>query len=569
MLRFGRGMSTLGAAIAGIVGSLASVPALVAQHGWIAETTHFRVVVRNASGLDEAVAAMAAADLESILSALQLAGLGPPRRADGPLDILVVPHRLELHALLGDPPTSLTRGITIRGLDRDYIVVPWHEFPGPRVILAHEYLHQLDGPGWPPWFSEGRAVYVARRTEPRPTADPLAGLVAMLDRSEWVPWSELISAERDGPATRAELFQAQSWLLVHWLASRVPSVARLSPQYADMVLADLGIESLDATLRQHLAQVRELPSNWLVPLAATESWPEARAAAEWEVPLFEAEAQTALQMLDESEETLSGLADRFPRQARVQAANATLHLIRGRQDLAEKRFGAALRLGDLRARTAYRYAILLMRPGTVPLKRAEDALRYALRAREQLPQVPAHHLAVVHARMLGEDWCGAFSDLRSLLAFPGWDRRADREALEIRRRIAQSVRAVPAPTVAAPDPSVEVSAAGPPDLPAWKEPPEDLQRTAVRNRWPPYGTWLVHGRIAWVNCVDGDKTVVLHSPYQRLVLRENPDRPARLINRPFRARTLPCDSRGWFVSIAYRKLSDPGEVRGEIVGIRF
>ena len=501
--------------------------------------------------------------------AFKQAGLGIPRREDGRLDVLIVPHRAELHALVGDPPDSRTRGITIRGLDRDYVSVPWHEPPGPRVILAHEYAHQLDDPGWLPWFSEGRAVYVARRTEPRTDSDPLAGLVAMLDRSAWLPWSDLLSAERGSSVMKAELFQAQSWLLVHWLASTLSNPAQLSPDEAQAVHSELGDEGLDAMLRLHLAGIRNLRPGWLVPLKEPAILGEARPAEEWEIPLFEAEARLALRMLDESEATLSYLVSKYPGQARVRAAAATLQLVRGRQDRAEEGFASALRLGDPRARTAYRYAVLRMRPGPAPHERAEEALRFALRAKDQMPRMPAHSLAVVHARMLAEDWNGAFSDLRELLRFPGWATRAGREALEIQRRIVQAVRATPQPPVVASVPPTPVSVPDPPQPAPWEDSVEPVRRAGARTRWPPYGTWLVHGRISWVECDELGKRVIVQSPYQRLVLRENPDRPPRLINRPFRGPTLPCHRRGWWVAIAYRKLDAPGEVRGEIVGIRF
>lgn len=63
--------------------------------------------------------------------------------------------------------------------------------------------------------------------------------------------------------------------------------------------------------------------------------------------------------------------------------------------------------------------------------------------------------------------------------------------------------------------------------------------------------------------------MIVHSPYRRLVLRESPERPPRLINRPFRDKSLPCDSRGWVVAVAYRKSRGPGEIHGELVGMRF
>ena len=569
MPRLVRATSTPCRAVARVLSLLALLPLLPAQDGWVAESPHFRVLVQPSPDMDARAAAISATDLEATRLAFKQAGLGLPRREDGRLEVLVVPQRLDLHALIGDPPGSRTRGITIRGLDRDYVAIPWHEPPGPRVILAHEYAHQLDDAGWPPWFSEGRAVYLARRTEPRTDADPLAGLVAMLGRSAWIPWNDLISADRDSPVTDAELFQAQSWLLVHWLASNRPDLTQLSPNDAEAMRSEIGPAGLDATLRLHLAGIRDLRTDWLVPLETPPSFTEARPAESWEIPLFEAEARLALRMLDESESSLSSLAGTFPAQARVRAAVAALDLVRGRQDRAEQGFGSALRLGDARARTAYRYAVLLMRPGSAPHDRAEEALRHALRARGQMPGMPAHHLAVVHARMLAEDWNGAFSDLRELLRFPDWAARAAREAREIQRRIVQAVGTAPRPLVATSIPPTSVPVPDAPPLEPWEEADDGGRRAAKRSRWPPYGTWLVHGRISWVECDELGKRVIVVSPYQRLVLRENPDRPPRLINRPFRGHTLPCHKRGWQVAIAYRKLDDPGEVRGEIVGIRF
>lgn len=552
-----------------IAGLLGLIPSLPAQHGWVAESRHFRVLVQPAAGMDASVATAAADDLESFRIAFQRAGLGTPRRDDGPLEVLIVPHRLDLHALLGEPLHSRTRGITIRGLDRNSVIVPWHDPPGPRMILAHEYSHQLDGRGWPPWFSEGRAVYLARRTEPRTAIGPTAGLVAMLHRLRWIPWTDLFSTERATLAEGEEVFQAQSWLIVHWMASQIPELRHLSPEYAVRALAESGEEGLDTILRQHLAALRPADQGWLAPLGTQVVGSEVRTAEPWEVPLFEAEARMSIRMLDEAEAALKDLESRNPAQPRVLAASATMHLIRGRQDLAEQQFEAALRFGDRRGRTAFRYALLLMRPGRSPEDRADKALRHALRAREQLPRDPAHHLAVAHARMLTRNWNQAFAELRLLLPFEDWAGRAEKEAAEVRRRITQAVRTTPRPKVTAEAPAVwaPVSVPNPPE--PWREPEPVVSRTSKRYRWPPHGTWLVHGRVSWVECDERGKRVIVHSPYRRLVLSENPDRPPRLINRPFRGNSLPCHARGWWVAIAYRKFKDAGEVNGEIVGIRF
>ncbi len=548
---------------------LVFLPSLAAQHGWVAETPNFRVLVQQSPGLDAATAAIAAEDLEMIRHRFQSDGLGAPRRADGPVEVLVVANTLELHALLRDPPSSRTRGITIRGTDRDLAIVPWHDGPGPRVILAHEYAHQLDDNGWPLWFREGRAVYLARRVLPRADGDPVKGLVQMLETSAWTKWSLLLAAQREDPAIEEEHFQAQAWLLVHWLSSRAPSLARLLPDHAAQALVEFGEEGLTETLRAHLEALPSLPLDAPATGPANHASPEVRVAAEWEIPLFEAEAHRALRLLDSAEARLSDLVARFPAVARVQAGYGTLCLMRGRQDVAERHYGLALELGDTRARTAYRYAVLLMRPGTAPGARARQALRFALVARDAMPREPAHQLAVVHGRMLGEDWKGAFDDLGQLARFPGWAKRAGREALEIERRRAESLPHVRAPALVARAPAATVPIPEPPRLPAWKETQPARSRTPIRRRWPPSGTWLTFGRVAWVDCSGGAKKLVLHSPYKRYVFRENASQPPNLINRPFREKELPCGLRGWKAAVAYRKVTDDRDIDGEIVAVRF
>ncbi len=545
------------------------LPALEAGSGWVAETANFRVLAADAEGLGALAVAEAAADLEAIRTGFHLAGLGYPLRADGRLEVLLVPSRADLHALLREPPASRTRGITVRGPDRNYIVVPWLDWLEPRTTLAHEYAHQLNPSGWPPWLNEGRAIYLARRTEPRLAQDTITGLIAMLDRAPWDGWSELVDAEANGPVTRAELFQAKSWLLVHWLASWLKSPALLSPERVARVLAGTAEGDLGRALQEHLVRLRKQPVEWLVPLAAAETVAQPRMAAAWEIALLEAEVWLALQRTDLAEPALEDLLERFPEEARVRAAYATVQLVRGRLDRAAEQFGLAVHLGDTRARTAYRHALLLMRPGALQPDRGQTALGHALMARDRMPQVPEHHLAVVHARMLLEQWGTAFRDLQPLLRFQGWSDRASREAAEIRRRMTQSLRAVPAPFIESRVPALPATLLPRPILAAPSALPAKPARARGRRIWPPYGTWLVHGRIAAVRCSDRHQTVILHSPYQRIVLRVNPDQPPDLINRPFKSATLPCKSRGWVAAIAYRRIRGEGEVRGQIVGIRF
>ena len=558
-----------GPALRRLAWSLAFLPSLAAQHGWVAETPNFRVLVQQSPGLDTTAAEIAARDLEMIRHHFQSDGLGVPPRADGPVELLVVANRLELHSLLRDPPSSRTRGITIRGTDRDLAIVPWHDAPGPRVTLAHEYAHQLDDNAWPLWFREGRAVYLARRLPPRSESDPLTGLIRLLERSAWTGWPALLAAQRGDPVIEEEHYQAQAWLLVHWLASRQERLDKLLPRHAAEALAERGEAGLTETLRAHLETLPGLPPDFAIASPPNRLTLEVRGAAEWEIPLFEGEAHRELRLLDSAEARLSGLVARFPEVARVQAGYATLALIRGHQDLAERHYRLALELGDTRARTAYRYAVLLMRPGAKPGARAAQALRFALLARDSMPMEPTHQLAVVHGRMLNEDWQGAFEELGTLARFPGWDKRASREALEIERRRGESLQHLRAPVLVAEAPKAKVPVPVPPGLPPWDERPPSRSRASGERRWPPHGTWIAYGRFAWVDCSGDEKRVVLHSPFRRYVFRENPSKPPDLINRPFRAKRLPCGLRGWKAAVAYRKARNGGDVDGEVVAVRF
>ncbi len=550
----------LAVALLGFAATSAAVP------GWIAETPRFRVLAAESPGLGAAAAQAGAEALEASRAAFLGAGLGEAPASDSPLEVLLVPARLHLQALLRERRPSGARGVTVRGLDRNLVVVAWHARPGPKITLAHEYAHQLEDPGWPLWLREGRAVYLAHRVPSDEDGDPLSGLFALLDRPEWMPWPDLLGTEADGPGADGDIFQAQAWLLVHWLAQR-DGIGNVR-QAAAAQLAALGAAGLDGQLRRHLSDLRQAPR--APPFARELSIiPSLRPAEPWEIPLFQAEVLGQLRFLDEAEARLEELRSAFPTADRVEAAYAGVQLLRGRQDAAERHFGRALRLGDARARTAYRYALLLMRPGFDAEARAAHAERNALHATDRMPQEPTHHLALAQARMLRGDWNGAFDALRRLAEFPGWGHRTEREAREVRRRRSQALASEPPPRIRTAVRSAANLPAAVLPPPPWKPPEPASAAPRPVWVWPPYGTWLVHGRIAWVDCSDGTRKVVVHSSYQRLVLREDPRLAPQLINRPFRERRIPCSSRGWQVGVAYRKSPRDDGTAGVLVGVRF
>ena len=394
----------------------------------------------------------------------------------------------------------------------------------------------------------------------------------MMDRSTWLDWDAMLRARSDSAITSNNLFQAQSWLLVQWLAAQGTPVARLTPGHGSAALAELGPERLSTVLREHLATLRQGGLEELAGLPPTLVEAKTRAAADWELPLLQAEIRRELRFFDTAEQQLRSIAERFPEAARAQAGHASMALMRGNLDAAERYFRAAIELGDRRSRTSYRYALLMMRPGGEGRIRAEAALSAAMRARQADPSEPVHQLAVAHAHMLLEDWNGAFAELRKLARFRGWSARAGKEAAEVVRRRVQSIRTAQVPLFTAERGSIPMLLTGMAAGDGKPDPfkPRDMTTNPpLPHTWAPHGAWIAHGRIAWVDCSTNAKTVILHSPYKRYVLRENPNRPPLLINRPFRAKAIPCNTRGYVVRIAYRKLSERDGPHGEIVGIHF
>ncbi len=426
--------------------SLAPIPAIAVEPGWVVETPHFRVLAREGPGLSAKEVASAAEDLEAIRSLCLRMGLGSPTRSDGPLDVLVVGTQLELHSLLRESPASKTRGITIRGLDRNYVVVPRHSSPGLRMTLAHEYAHQVEDPDWPRWLREGRAIYLARLMPTEPGEDVMESLLAELDRSSWVPWSDFLKDTSEQSTLNGELFQSQAWILVHWLVSTQASLARLGPELAFEAFINHGQEGLTDLVKAHIARLRTTGVVQGPALPRTREPVTIGKAEEWELSLIEAEVLRELRFLEQADGSLLQLVERHPKEARVQAAYASLMLVSNRHDEAERHFGIALECGDNRARTAFRYALLMMRPGPDAGTRSALALRFALYARDRMPDEPAHHLALAQARMLNTDWDGAYGELRRLAAFAGWGAVADREAREVERRRNQALRSVPSPS---------------------------------------------------------------------------------------------------------------------------
>ncbi len=547
-----------------VLAALCAAAPLAAEVGSVAETANFRIVAGPDVQLERDALAAAAVRLENVRRRLAAVGLPPRRQADEPLDILLTPTIASMQALTGGFSGPRTRGLTVHGIDRNLVLLAWHAPEDPLVALAHEYAHQLDDSAWPLWFVEGRAEFLARYP-----SRAARGHLTRLERSERLGLHALLAAETGGASVSTGAFYAQAWLVFSWLTEKRGDIAGIRPAHLYDAVDELGTDAVETELKQYAERLGE-ESQGEQPVA--EHWEfdvNVRGLEPWERPLLEAEIAIALWRRQRAEALLAALLRERPDVARIHAVDGLAAVAAKDYDRAEASLARAIELGDRRAATAYRYALMLMRPEGDAGQRAADALEHSRRARDRVPDEPRYQLTVAHARMLAGDWDGAFAEIGRLAAFPGWVERAALEADEVRRRRNRLLAAQAPPPLApqaVPAESYWPHAPVPAPLPA--APPEPPKPARVSS-WPPPGTTLVYGRIGWVDCSGGERKIVLNTPRLRLVLRENPQNPPRLIFPPVKWDALPCGTYGWTVNVAYKPLRGAGEIKGEVAAIRF
>jgi hypothetical protein len=111
------------------------------------------------------------------------------------------------------------------GSDHDFIVM--RNAAGVDEVAVHEYTHLLVGQSGqtiPIWLNEGLAELYSN-LDPLAgqivVGKPLRGRVHALGSEKWIPIRTLMAADRDSPfyqeKSRAGMFYAESWILVHML----------------------------------------------------------------------------------------------------------------------------------------------------------------------------------------------------------------------------------------------------------------------------------------------------------------------------------------------------------------
>jgi hypothetical protein len=563
------------------------------------------------------VAAAAGRHLEDVR--LRFSDLGLPLRGEekGPAVVLVFAGRASL-----DPYSSpdsrdpaMTRGLSLAGVERNWISVAWDAPGSAQAALAHEYAHLIrPDVSAALWFREGMAEYLAGLASGEEAAPPgrLHHLLALREEP-WIAWEEFLGADRMSAAFSRRNFYSQAWLAVHWLAARGASAGELRPGGLESLVRAHGSEWMDSQLREHAEllwagnlRVEQARAERLRTAGRREGPPEqapseaagpaesipGRLTDAWEVPFWKAEFHRELQQWERAKSALELLERQYPKIPGPSESLGAIAIAQGSYDLAEEKLHDALRKGSRRPLTHYQFSLMLLRPldgadASAPQPpevqgRALQAVSHARVAREANPHQPLYWLAEAQALAAAGIWNAAAERLSELGGFPGWRERSDQEFEELLRRRQQTLRGIPRPDGLAAafssgatrysdatGEAVRLSAAmgGNPPLPRVLRPPPPP--TPDPEPWPPPGTVLLYGYINGVECRDGVKIVTVKTPRFTIELRENAASLAKLYHPPKKWAELPCGLSGYEVNVVYRPLPPGGEVRGELVAVVF
>lgn len=534
-----------------------------------ARTPHFRVYTE----LDSLIAREAAAHLEQARQIYSQLGFGVSRLGSNPLPVILFrdietmrPFQTGVQPHPGD-----SRGFFVRGADRNFIALAWDAPGSPLVALAHEYAHQLNDPEeLPLWFREGLAEYLSEleidEAGVRIGATP-PHLAQTLDRETWLGIPQLFDATRGSLAFQHPAFYAESWLLVHYLASsRWWPLANVKKEYLEE-LRNRDPKDFESVLRRYRTNIP--PSEVVPPLNYRPPDVGVRELHPGEMMGMLADMQRETGRTTEAFLVLRALSDNFPELVALGESLGALYMDMGNYDSAEEQLAGAVAKGSREPRTHYRYALMLLRPVEDPTgDRARLAARHARIAQDLDVTEGRYVLTEAQARMAAEEWDESAGLLRRLMRIDGWGETAVNEFRELERRRFQAASKLPPPKFAwsnfeLPDSVRWAMDAG--EIP--EPPPPPPKQNWVR--WPPPGSVLVYGWITKVECDAGEKVIHFRGPSSRMRLRERPGEPPLVFSAPKGAKTLPCGMKSKEVNLAYRPLQGENEFQGEVVGVVF
>lgn len=279
--------------------------------------------------------------------------------------------------------------------DRDFIVVG--DADDERALTAsHEFTHlvmQHAGFKLPPWLNEGIADLFSTLHavgEETVFGSPLPGRLWSTYRGAWYPLADILAADQNSPyyndADKADGFYAESWALVHMLAT----TREYMPKFWDVVRAiDQGMPSaqaLEAAYGMPLAKIEDLLKYYVhgdrfnelrvrIPLERVDNLPSAPAELA-DVHELQAEVLMGLKgRRDEARARLEELRSQDPAKPSPWANLGFLDWRDGKREEAEADFDKAFDLGGRSPRMLMELAMLAQ---SERKERACEALRALL-----------------------------------------------------------------------------------------------------------------------------------------------------------------------------------------------
>jgi tetratricopeptide (TPR) repeat protein len=290
---------------------------------------------------------------------------------------------------------SSTDGFYQSGPERDYIVL--HSGVKPGRVVVHEYIHLLLNHGTAPlpsWFEEGMAEFYS-------TLEPRGSRVALgipieehrqtLSRERWMDAAELMQTLAKSPViderSRAGIFYAQSWALVHML-NLGPRYRMGMPRFVALLAEGVDTpecfsQAFGKTPEQAISDLKSYISRagpavvegaTAVPqraAAAAERMPEVEAAlARAELALRTGHREPARKLFEQA-------AREHPDSPDAEAGLGMLAMYDGDRMAARKHLERALTLGARDANTWFEYAMFERESGA-DRARVDELLRKAV-----------------------------------------------------------------------------------------------------------------------------------------------------------------------------------------------
>jgi len=266
------------------------------------------------------------------------------------------------------------------GIDHDFIVM--RNAAGLEDVAVHEFTHLLVGQSGqtiPIWLNEGLAELYSN-LEPRGrqiiVGKPIRGRVQALTSEQWIPLRTVLAADRTSPfyqeKSRAGMFYAESWMLVHMLvlsreyrpklhvllnSLKENGIRDESGARSLMNAYDKSVDSIERDLRSYMSATTLAAAVFDAPETKTDAEVQVDRNAGYQARLALAELTAVTpDKITQARAAYRRLQQDYPNHWEVEQAMGDLDLRERRNSEAAEHFAVAVELGAKSPRMYIRYA---------------------------------------------------------------------------------------------------------------------------------------------------------------------------------------------------------------------